>query len=388
MPAFGTIQTHGVLLKWLKRERDAVAKGEPLMEVETDKATVEVEAPAAGIIGSIAAREGQAVAVGKLIGWIVDPGEAIPDKDDRDQPIEQALQGGTGSASATRVETSAESPKQNFEAMESGRILASPAARRLAKEQGIELRNIRGSGPHGSIRTIDLPASNNSPGVIIPLSAMRRIVGERMSHSKQTAPHFYLSVDIDMSAVMRRRDQLKSAGGVLIPSINDFIVAASATALKAFPQLNASLAGNAIKLHQEINIGLAVALDDGLVVPVIPTTDKLTLDELARESRELILRAQNKKLLPHGYEGGTFTVSNLGMLGVDSFIAIINPPQAAILATGKVAPRVIVEEDALAIRPIMTATLSVDHRVTDGATAARFLQCVKRELELPVEKRG
>jgi pyruvate dehydrogenase E2 component (dihydrolipoamide acetyltransferase) len=210
---------------------------------------------------------------------------------------------------------------------------------------------------------------------------MRRIVGERMTQSKQSAPHFYLNIDIDMSAVTKVRSTAKRQGEGNVPSINDFILHACARALKDFPSLNASFSEAGIELHADINIGMAVALEEGLVVPVIHDANRLSLTELAARSRDLVDKAQKKKLLPVDYEGGTFTVSNLGMLGVDSFIAIINPPQCAIVAVGRVAPRVVAEDGMFAIKPMMTATLSADHRVVDGAIGARFLREVKVRLE-------
>ena len=202
-----------------------------------------------------------------------------------------------------------------------------------------------------------------------------------MTQSKQSAPHFYISMDIDMSAVSEARANLKEKGEAIVPSINDFILQSCARALKSFPSVNSSFTEQGIKQHSDINIGVAVALDEGLVVPVIRNADRLSLVELAKQSRELADKAQNKKLFPLDYEGGTFTVSNLGMLGVDSFIAIINPPQCAILAVGRVAPRVVTDGDGIEIRSMMTATLSADHRVVDGAIAARFLHQVKQLLE-------
>ena len=210
---------------------------------------------------------------------------------------------------------------------------------------------------------------------------MRRIVGERMTQSKQTAPHFYLSMDIDMTAVNGERLERKQRGEDSPPTINDFILHACARALKDFPSINSSFTPQGIKLHTDINLGMAVALEEGLVVPVIRNADRLSLTELAAQSRVLVDKAQTKKLFPLDYEGGTFTVSNLGALGVDSFVAIINPPQCAILAVGSVAPRVIVDDGMFAIKPLMTATLSADHRVIDGAIGARFLKRIKEVLE-------
>jgi pyruvate dehydrogenase E2 component (dihydrolipoamide acetyltransferase) len=203
-----------------------------------------------------------------------------------------------------------------------------------------------------------------------------------MTQSKQSAPHFYISMDVDMTSVSKLRNEWKERGDAAIPSINDFILRASAQALKDFPSVNSSFTEQGIRQHTDINIGVAVALEEGLVVPVIRNADRLSLIELAKQSRGLTDKAQNKKLIPLDYEGGTFTVSNLGMLGVDSFIAIINPPQAGILAVGRVAPRVVTDGDGIEIKPLMTATLSADHRVVDGASAARFLQRVKMLLEI------
>lgn len=271
-----------------------------------------------------------------------------------------------------------------------GRILASPAARRIAREKGVALTSLKGSGPEASILAEDvLGAAPEEPGAtgtitadqILPLSPMRRIVGERMAQSKQSAPHFYLNMDIDMSAVNKLRSEARQQSDGNVPSINDFILHACAHALKDFPSLNASFTEQGIKLHSDINLGMAVALEEGLVVPVIRNADRLSLAALATQSRELAAKAQRKKLIPLDYEGGTFTVSNLGMLGVDSFVAIINPPQCAILAVGRVAPRAVADDGMFAIKSLMTATLSADHRVVDGAIGARFLREVKVRLE-------
>jgi pyruvate dehydrogenase E2 component (dihydrolipoamide acetyltransferase) len=215
----------------------------------------------------------------------------------------------------------------------------------------------------------------------VQLTPMRRIVGERMTKSKQTAPHFYLSMDADMTEVTRRRSTLKEKGEQLIPSINDCILSACARALRDFPSLNAAFTDHGVEIYSDINIGIAVALEEGLVVPVIRNADRLSLEDLAKQSHELAEKAQKKKLFPLDYDGGTFTVSNLGMFGVDNFVAIINPPQCAILAVGQVTPRVVAHSEGIAVRPMMTMSLSADHRVVDGAIAARFLQEVKRYLQ-------
>ena len=386
MPALGVAQEKGTLLNWLKAEGQPVTKGEPLMEIETDKATVEIEAPASGILANVMASAGDEVPVGNKIAVILAPGEAaaparvsVPDSQVKpvtqpNPPISPFVNGGSKGDFATR-------------------ILASPAARRIAKETGIDLASLKGTGPDGAVIAEDVLKSTanqvSAPGTppkitqTVQLTPMRRIVGERMTKSKQTAPHFYLSMDADMTEITRRRNTFKEKGESLVPSINDFILSACARALRDFPSLNAAFTDHGVEIYSDINIGMAVALEEGLVVPVIRNADRLSLQELAQQSRELAEKAQKKKLFPLDYEGGTFTVSNLGMFGVDNFIAIINPPQCAILAIGQVAARVVPHGEGIAVRPMMTMSLSADHRVVDGAIAARFLQEVKKLLERP-----
>jgi pyruvate dehydrogenase E2 component (dihydrolipoamide acetyltransferase) len=386
MPALGVAQQTGTLLKWFKAEGESVSKGEPLMEIETDKATVEIEAPGSGVLTQVIAKPGDEVPVGQRIAFILAPGEESPaDAMPAAAPRPATKTKETESKPAAKPPSVSVSVTTN-----SGRILASPAAKRIAREKGVALTSLKGSGPEGSILAEDvLRAAPDVPGVaapitadqILPLSPMRRIVGERMTQSKQGAPHFYLNMDIDMSAVTKLRSEAKQQGEGTVPSINDFILHACAHALKDFPSLNASFSEAGIKLHADIHLGMAVALEEGLVVPVIRNADRLSLAELAARSRDLVDKAQKKKLFPLDYEGGTFTVSNLGMLGVDSFTAIINPPQCAILAVGRVAPRIVAEDGMFAIKPVMTATLSADHRVIDGAITARFLKHVKEDLE-------
>ena len=385
MPALGMAQEKGTLVNWLKAEGEAVTKGEPLMEVETDKAAVEIEAPASGILANVSAFAGDEIPVGQKMAVILAPGEAAA-------KISPAKTAPTPSKSSAAPKQ-AESQGRIQIAPVPGRMAASPAAKRIAKERGIDLTSLKGTGPGGSVVAEDVlrggggqmaaPAGPPKVKETVQLTAMRRIVGERMSKSKQTAPHFYVGMDVDMTKVNTRRTESKERGQKLIPSINDFILRSAAQALRDFPSLNAAFADRGIQIFSEINIGMAVALEEGLVVPVIRNADQLPLQEMAKQSRELAEKAQKKKLFPLDYEGGTFTVSNLGMLGVDSFVAIINPPQCAILAVGQVAARVVPRGEDIAIRPMMTMTLSADHRVVDGAIAARFLQEVKGLLENP-----
>ncbi len=381
MPALGMAQEKGTLLNWLKAEGDPVKKGEPLMEVETDKATVEIEAPATGILSDVTAGPGDEGPVGRKIALILAPGEAaakaphpgpLPKGEGTKKKAAKTDDATTRGATATARATLPLPPGEGRG--EGGRIAASP-----------------GSGPEGSIIVQDVvtagaaeaPAAGGPPRVkeTVEPSAMRRIVAQRMTRSKQSAPHFYLGMDVDMSGVEKKRAELKRSGAA--PSINDFILSAAAGALKEFPSLNASFTEQGVRIFADINLGMAVALEEGLVVPVIRNADKLALGDLAKKSRELAEKAQKKKLFPLDYEGGTFTVSNLGMLGVDSFTAIINPPECAILAVGRVAPRAVPDGEKIAVRPMMTMTLSADHRVVDGALAARFLAAVRRRLEQP-----
>jgi pyruvate dehydrogenase E2 component (dihydrolipoamide acetyltransferase) len=411
MPALGVAQQTGTLLKWLKAEGQSVAKGEPLMEIETDKATVEIEAPGSGILTQVVAKPGDEVPVGQTIALLLAPGEAasatalrhphpriesgagsnpLPEGEGKSEKRSEyhPLPVGEGRGEGRPAGSARVPPVEPSIPMAGVRILSSPAARRIAREKGVNLASLRGSGPEGSILAEDVlratelqPVAEAPQQEVLPLSPMRRIVGQRMTQSKQTAPHFYVSMDIDMTAASKLRTEWKEQGAESAPSINDIIVHACAGALKDFPSLNSTFMEQGIKLHKEINIGIAVALEEGLVVPVVRNADRLSLREITAQSRELIDKAQKKKLFPLDYEGGTFTVSNLGMLGVDSFIAIINPPQCAILAVGRVTQRVVAENDMFSIKPMLTATLSADHRVVDGAIAARFLREIKRLLE-------
>ena len=381
MPALGMAQETGRLVSWLKAEGEQVTQGEPLMEVETDKATVEIEAPATGILSKVSAAVDDEVPVGQTVAVILAPGETPPE---HPAPV------------STPPRPREVSPQQSPSAptlprSEAGRTLASPAAKRIAKEKGIDIADLKGTGAEGVIVAQDVLSAagtptarkGTQPGVkeVVPLTAMRRIIAERMARSKQTAPHFYISMDADMTQVNKKRTEWKEKGEGVIPSINDFILWACAQVLRDEPLLNSAFTEEGVEHFSDINIGLAVAVSDGLVVPVIRSADRLSLTELAQHSRELSEKAQKKRLVPLDYEGGTFTVSNLGMLGVDSFVAIINPPQAAILAVGQVSPRVVAIGVGIAIRSMMTMTLSADHRIVDGVIAARFLQGVKRLLE-------
>ncbi len=371
MPAFGTTQSTGVLLKWLKREGETIAKGEPLMEVETDKSTVEVAANATGVLLARRATEGDTIPVGQIIAFIGAAGETLDETSWR-TAIGDAQAGNPGTA---KTESAVRRPSAEPASAAAGRPLASPAARRSARQNSLDINALRGSGPHGAVLARDVAAPANEPaaGALTPLNAMRRIIGARMSASKQTAPHFYIGMDVDMSAVTKLRNTAKERGAADVPSINDFILQACARALKDFPSMNSSCTERGIQHHADINLGIAVALEEGLVVPVIRNADRLDLSELAKQSRALADKAQNKKLFPLDYEGGTFTVSNLGMLGVDFFTPFVFHGQTAVLAVGRSTG----EPD-----PTRKAwvSLAADHRVVDGAEAARFLATLQARI--------
>ncbi len=319
MPALGVAQEKGTLINWLKAEGQTVNKGEPLMEVETDKATVEVEAVASGILVNVTAAVGDEVPVGQTIALILAPGEMLPEASIA-HSLPSAQQNPTLASAQLKPETSVRTPSP-MARISGSRVLASPAARRIAREEGIDLGTLKGSGPEGSVLVADVrrakqkqsPGPGGAPTVsrLVPLSPMSRIVGERMSQSKQSAPHFYISMDIDMTAIVATRNKYKENGERTFPSINDFILSACAGALREFPSLNARLIHDGIELLPDINIGMAVALEEGLVVPVIRNADQLRLTDLAQQSRQLVEKAQSTKFLSFECEGGTFTVSNL-----------------------------------------------------------------------------
>lgn len=383
MPSLGFDMTEGLLARWLKNEGDTVEKGQAIAEIETEKATVEIEAAAAGILARIIVHAGETVPVGTLIGVIAEPGEEVtaapsPPAPPPPAPVPEA---GEGAAPA------------------GARIKASPVARKMAEEAGLDLSRVKGTGPGGRVVERDVqeaiaagtaPAppgvpAGPVPGTTVPLSRMRKTIARRMTESKATAPHFYVTIEINMEDAMKMREQLNG----LAPeaeriSVNDLIVAAAARTLARFPALNASYREDNLEMHSRVNIGIAVALEDGLIPPVLRDADKKSLGRIAAESRALTERARANKLRSDDLGGGTFTVSNLGMFDVDEFIAIINPPEAAILAVGAVTRRPAAAAGEVRIASLMKATLSVDHRVADGAQAGRFMQEFKKLLENPV----
>src|SRR5580658_1055485 len=386
MPALEMAQETGKLISWLKKEGESVAKGEPLLEIETDKAVMEIESPGSGVLAGISVQAGTEVPVGRTIAWIVNPGE-IPPMD------EVAAESGRKTASITAPLTStAAATRQTAEPAQSATQPAnepakiSPKARRLASERGVNLADVRGSGPGGEILASDILSAAESktgapPAAVDAGSPIARLMAERTTHSWTTVPHFFLVREVDAGALNEARQKLrpeieKSHGVKLTHS--DLLVALVARVLRKHSPINASWIDQGVRAYAEINIGLAIAVDDGVIAPVIHNADQAELGEIATRRRDLAVRARAGKLRPADIAGGTFTISNLGMFGVDAFTAIVIPPQAAILAVGRIADRVVpvgVGPDARpGIRPMMTLTLSSDHRVVDGARAAEFMR--------------
>ena len=371
MPALEMAQESGKIVSWLKKEGDVISKGEPLLEVETDKAVVEVEASADGVLAGVKSHEGDVVPVGVTIAWIVAAGEQPPAESATAAPAARKI---TEQPPAMSKPLSA--PAET--AAPEGGTRISPKARRLAKERGVDISRIRGSGPDGTISSEDVLAAAEAPAVSAPaaLSSVARLMAERTTQSWTEVPHFFLVRDIDAGALLQSREQLGPAierdRGVKVTH-TDLLVALTARVLKKHPKMNASWAGNGIRLNPHVNMSVAMAVTDGVVGAVIPDADTASLADIALQRRDLSERARSGRLKPADVTGGTFTITNLGMYNVDAFNAIIAPPQAAILAVGRIADRVVPLNGQPGVRPMMTLTLSSDHRVVDGAQAAIFL---------------
>ena len=368
MPALELAQETGKVLHWLKAPGDLVRKGESIVEIETDKVTVEIEAPASGILSDVTARAGDVVPVGQAIALIVAPGEAA-------SPLARKV---------------AEQEHSTAAAVPAARLAAaSPKARRLAAERGRDVSALRGSGPGGAVLAADVataklpevpPArSVEAPGV----STVWRIMAERMTASWTTAPHFYLVREVNVSRLVSWLEKARKQTGAHV-TYTDLLVKLIAATISQHPAVNASWKDGVIVRNADINIGLAVAIDDGLVVPVLHRADTLSLAELATRREDLVSRAQAGKLRPPDIQGGGFTISNLGMYGVDAFNAIVNPPQAAILAVGRIADRVVALNGQPAVQPTIVLTLSCDHRALDGARGAQFLGALAELIEEPL----
>jgi len=394
MPQMGYDMREGTVVRWRKREGDVVTRGDVIAEIETDKATVEMEAYSNGVLGRIVVEEGKTVPVGELIAVITEPGEEVPSLDQLGLEVPAPSPGPTPDLSTVADQRSEQASPAATE------VRASPIARRLARERGIDLSQVRGTGPGGRVTESDILAYQGQPAAVaqvsgerVELTRMRQAIARVTAQSKNEAPHFYITSEIDMTQALALRvqlnDSLQSAsgineGGADRVSVNDMVVKAVAKALVAYPKFNASFQGDHLQLHSDLNIGIAIALEGGLVVPSIGACQTKSLVEIARASSSLIERAQAGTLTGEEYGSGTFSISNLGMFEVDSFAAIIFPPNAAVLAVGTVKEQPVVREGQIVISQVMRATLSVDHRVADGAEGAQFLVEVKHNLEQPV----
>lgn len=393
MPALEMAQETGKLIAWRKQEGDRVTKGEPLLEIETDKAVVEVEAPADGILAGITATAGADIPVGQTIAWIVAPGEAPPVESESAAPAARA-----GARAKTETSHVAATPASSPVQAPASSAKISPKARRLAKELGVELATVRGSGPGGEILASDVQAAASAPaapraaeeksGSIEVPSSLGRIMAERTTQSWTTVPHFFVSREIEATGLNDYRErivaEIESSHRVRITH-TDLLVALAARVLLKHPRLNASWSPEGIRLHHHVNMGIAIAVNDGVVAAVVHNAHSASLAEISIQRRDVAERARAGKLRPADIADATFTISNLGMYQVDQFSAIITPPQAAILAVGGIADRVVAVEGQPAVRPMMTLTVSCDHRVADGARAALFLSDLAEATRKPAK---
>jgi pyruvate dehydrogenase E2 component (dihydrolipoamide acetyltransferase) len=410
MPALSPTMTEGKLARWLKKPGDAVAPGDVIAEIETDKAMMEVEAIDEGTMGEIKVPEGtEGVAVNAVIATLVGGDEKpVPKKVEAPPPAEKPA---ALPPQPTVAELPAPKPIANGHAPGS-RIIATPLARRLAKDAGIDLAAVTGSGPHGRIVKADLDSAPKSTAavaqpaggaplgkgqdarqladafgmkyVLKPNSSFRKTIARRLTEAKQTVPHFYLTIDCKIDALLDLRKKLNaSAGDGGKVSVNDFVIRASALALRKIPDANVSWSDEGILSYQDVDVSIAVATLNGLITPIIKQANTKSLREISAEMRDLAARARDGKLKPAEYQGGTFSISNLGMFGIREFAAVINPPQSCILAVGNGEQRAVVEDGELKIATLMTCTLSVDHRAVDGSLGAEYLGAYKALIEDP-----
>jgi len=386
MPALGMAQETGKVVRWLRAEGDEVSKGEPLLEVETDKVTVEVEAPASGTLAAVSAADGDDVPVGRAIAVVLAVGEDAP---------------ATVGNGHVRTPDSGPVPSGQGVVTEVQRVgaprrpLASPKARRLAEAKGLQVGQISGSGPNGAVVAADVerhvssghdltPDQGHVPaGHVEPVSSVWRVMAERTQKAWQEVPHFFLVREVDATRLEGWRAAARARPGGERITHTDLLVRVVAAALREHPRVNASWRDGTIASNDDVNVGLAVATDDGLVVPVVHGADALDLPQIAVRRAQIVDAARNRTLRPDDVQGGTFTLSNLGMFGVDAFMAIVNAPQAAILSVGRIAERAVVVDGAVVPRPTIVLGLSLDHRVVDGAGGARFLDTLASLLEEP-----
>jgi pyruvate dehydrogenase E2 component (dihydrolipoamide acetyltransferase) len=408
MPKLSDTMTEGTLVRWLKKVGDKVAVGDVLAEVETDKATMEMEAFDEGVLSKVLVDEGQVVKVGEPLGILTQPGESVDQT--ADQPSPKPLQPQSAPAAektpptTTAVQTPELTPQVETEPAAAARLKASPLAKKIAAQKGIDLSRITGTGPGGRIVQADVLATPETPKPVspvvttpvpslsgqdrrIPLTGMRRTIAARLLEAKTTIPHFYLEAEIDAGPLTTLRQQLNAAleaAGQAKFTVNDFILKAAAVAAARVPQVNGSFAGDSIVQFAEVHLACAVAIDDGLVTPVIRNADQKSLGQISAVIKDLAGRARSKKLKPEEYQGGTLTVSNLGGYGVEKFFAIINPPQSLIVSVGAIVRKPVVnDQGAVVPGQRITVGLSCDHRVVDGAIGAHYLAELKKGLEAP-----
>lgn len=383
MPALSPAQETGILIEWFKEEGDLIEKGEPLMEVETDKANVEVEATTTGILANITVNLGDEIPVGKVIALILADGESAPESKKEYSSSETKV----SEEDTAQLQTTISNPLDPSANLPTNKIVASPKVRQYAKKEGIDLSFIKGSGPNGVILMEDVLVNQSSTETEendIPTSKGWRLMADRLTESWSSAPHFNLVRHLDVSNLVTYKKQVQEKNSNRL-TYTDLLIKLVSITLKEHPRINASWIDNKIVKNSEINVGLAVDFDGGLIVPVIHKTDELSLGEITNRRKDLITRTQAGKLRSGDLDRGTFTISNLGMFDVDSFNAIINPPQAAILAVGRIVDKVVPVDGLPAVRPILTLNLSFDHRVVDGVRGAEFLQTLSNLIENPLQ---
>jgi len=397
MPQMGADMKEGTLIRWLKNEGDEVTRGEAIAEIETDKANIEIEAFAGGVFRKTLAQPGDVVAVGQVIAVIGSADEDVS-KYEAERAPEPAMAGSARPAAAAAAPAKEATPVAGAAPRGNGHARASPVARRMAQEKGIDLSRVSGTGPEGRITREDVesflrgpPAAPEktpeTPREVAPvaMSRMRQAIARRMAKSKREAPHYYVTVDVDMTEAQRVRAQLNATlGEGAHVSVNDLLVKASAKALQRYPMFNTWFVDEQVQQQEAQNVCIAIALDEGLIAPAILDCGGKSLVEIAQASRSLAERARSGSLKPDEFSAGTFTVSNLGMYGIEELIAIIQPPQTAILGVGRVRPQPVARDGNVAVADVMTLALSGDHRVTDGAQGAQFVGEIKRLLESPV----
>lgn len=435
MPKLSPTMEEGQLSRWLKQEGDKVSMGEPLAEIDTDKATMEMQALGSGVLRKILIKEGESAPLGQLIAIIGEPDEdisgmlqasaaevaqVVKQAEAESRPLPEPAQPSVTEAARSSVHHEAATSGGNgsgAERVPSGRLVVSPLAARMAAEAGVDLRSLSGTGPGGRIVKRDIeaamsqskPKNESTPAEVPqrhlraveprfqpsgvagaspyhdePASEIRRTIARRLVTSLGPIPHFFLTIEIEMDRAAEMRRAINDLDPELKISINDIIIKVAAAALMEHPQVNASYQEKNVRYYERADIGVAVAIEDGLITPVVRSADQKQLSEIAREVRDMAERARHKKLRPEEYTGATFSISNLGMFGIDEFTAVINPPEGGILAVGAMTPKPVVREGEIVARQMMHVTMSCDHRVIDGATGAKFLQTFKKILENPL----